>query len=281
MTGTLHPWGYGAWARRLTLAEMAERPDVAKLNPVFRDRLFAMMTAAAAEGVDLGIGGGARSSAQQERTFRARYVAHPSPPGIRWADAWWRKRPGVASAAPPGRSYHEDDMPGGALAADMIGNLEWMNANCDRFGLRHFRNVNREPWHVQPVEVPTSRSNYNGEPLVIEHTHWLYGAQVLTDTRPLDLPVTEDRPRTVILPTGLAAAELRVTAIGTGGSGNLRLTVPGVGADRVDAVANYDAPDRIDATNVTVDATHGRVIIHAYGAPAHVKVTLWATTPAA
>jgi hypothetical protein len=32
-----------------------------------------------------------------------------------------------------------------------------MEAHCGAYGLRTFRNVNNEPWHIQPVEVPTGR----------------------------------------------------------------------------------------------------------------------------
>ena len=40
-----------------------------------------------------------------------------------------------------------------ALAIDTVPNIswEWMHANCGAYGLRHFKYVNNEPWHVQPV----------------------------------------------------------------------------------------------------------------------------------
>jgi hypothetical protein len=34
---------------------------------------------------------------------------------------------------------------------------DWMERNCAAYGFRTFRNVNNEPWHIQPVEVSTSR----------------------------------------------------------------------------------------------------------------------------
>ena len=61
------------------------------------------------------------------------------------------------AAAPPGRSMHEIGM-----AADLEGDLSWMNAHAGEFGLKHFADVNNEPWHVQPVEFPNSRRAVRG-----------------------------------------------------------------------------------------------------------------------
>lgn len=35
------------------------------------------------------------------------------------------------------------------------------------YGLVEFNDVNNEPWHVQPIEVPTARRNYTGAPLQV------------------------------------------------------------------------------------------------------------------
>ena len=46
-----------------------------------------------------------------------------------------------------------------ALAIDTVPNIswEWMHGHCGTYGLRHFKYVNNEPWHVQPSEIPTGR----------------------------------------------------------------------------------------------------------------------------
>jgi peptidoglycan hydrolase-like protein with peptidoglycan-binding domain len=50
------------------------------------------------------------------------------------------------------------------LAADMTGDMGWVRDNVARFGLQTFENVNNEPWHVQPTELPRSRRVYQQNP---------------------------------------------------------------------------------------------------------------------
>ena len=52
-----------------------------------------------------------------------------------------------------------------AVAIDTVPepSWSWMEANCARFGLRTFRDVNGEPWHIQPSEIPPGR-NWRREP---------------------------------------------------------------------------------------------------------------------
>jgi peptidoglycan hydrolase-like protein with peptidoglycan-binding domain len=153
-----YPFGYSS--KRLSLQELETKSTWTMVHPEMRRRLVAMFDDAQNNGKDLGIGTGGRTSAQQERMFRERYVEDPNGK-TRWDGKRWSKKPGVAAAAPPGRSYHEETDPQGfCFAADLVGDLNWMNANCHRFGLKHFANVNSEPWHVQPVELPNSRSGY-------------------------------------------------------------------------------------------------------------------------
>ena len=162
---------FGYSGGRLTLDEMATRQTWAMLHPEFRRRLMALFDAGRDVGRDVGIGEGWRSSEQQERVFLQRHVQVASGGCCGFDGKRWQLRQGMAHAAPPFRSYHESvGMPSGlwALAADLVGDVKWANANADRFGLRHFAQVNDEPWHHQPSEVPVSRSNYDGRELDVE-----------------------------------------------------------------------------------------------------------------
>lgn len=161
MSTTTFPYGYNG--TRLTLEEMRARNGAAKIDPEMWRRLVAMMTAATAAGVDLGIGGGWRSSDTQLAGFLNRHAEVPSGGCCGYGGKRYALKPGFAHMAPPGRSYHESTTPaGGCLAVDMVSNDQhrWMNANCGLFGLKHFGGVNGEPWHVQPVEVPSRRADY-------------------------------------------------------------------------------------------------------------------------
>lgn len=159
----LYAFGYSG--ERLDRDGLARQPTWSRLNPEVRRRLLWMFDRAQDDRTDLGIGGGWRSSELQERTFRARYQIGVCPGDVRWRGACWDLKPGMAPAAPPGLSYHEGMTDGLALAADLIGDLDWAHSVCLEAGLRHFKNVNNEPWHFQPVEVPTSRRSWNGERL--------------------------------------------------------------------------------------------------------------------
>ena len=165
----MRTYAFGYRGERLTIDQLERRSTWSRLHPEVRRRLRAMFDHAQNEGRDVGIGGGWRSSATQEATFRSRYdVVLSSPWNVRWDGLLWRKKPNVAPAAPPGRSYHEETTSDGfALAADLIGDLDWVADHAAEFGLRTFRHVNAEPWHVQPIELPTSRSKYQGQPLEV------------------------------------------------------------------------------------------------------------------
>jgi hypothetical protein len=126
------PQGMGTM---LTWAEMMTKTTVSRLHPEVQRRFHALIEAGAADGVPLGVGTGWR--------------VQPKPP--------------PAGFAQPGNSWHEscpvDPVSATALAIDTVPNTgwKWMHAVCGTYGLRHFRFVNNEPWHVQPSEIPTSR----------------------------------------------------------------------------------------------------------------------------
>lgn len=142
---SLYPFGYAGnpqgMGTMLTWGQYLTKQTVWRLHPEFLRRVKALMEAAAAEGVPLGIGGGWRVQ------------PNPPPPGF----------------ARPGNSNHEGFPVGpdstGAVAADMVPNVSWpwMEANVARFGLRTFKHVNNEPWHIQPAEIPANR-NWRTQP---------------------------------------------------------------------------------------------------------------------
>lgn len=142
------PYGYNG--NRISLSELKQKPDFNKLNPRFKERLLQMMRV----NPDVGVGGGTRDPAAQEKMFLSRYQRTEEETNIFWDGSYWKHTSGAA-AAPPGSSMHEI-----GLAADLVGDLDWMNAHAGEFGLQHFAGVNNEPWHVQPDDLPRSRAKY-------------------------------------------------------------------------------------------------------------------------
>lgn len=119
------------------------------------------------------IGDARRSSAQQERSFKARYTRRPDlKEKTKDADRIWNGEVWVYDQhaqtgppmAPPGQSYHEQ-----GLAADLSQkDNEWVRQNASRFGLVHGGTTKGaetdEPFHVQPAGVGrgTSGSTSSG-----------------------------------------------------------------------------------------------------------------------
>lgn len=163
-----YPYGYADPPKRVTVADLDGKLTWSRLHGEMRRRLLAMFDAAQNEGHDLGLGGGWRSSSLQLATALARHVEVASGGCCIYEGKRYQLRPKTAHAAFPDGSYHESTTDAGeALAADLIGDLVWMNANCWRFGLIHFAQVNSEPWHVQPTEMPRSRRKYTGQALAV------------------------------------------------------------------------------------------------------------------
>lgn len=148
------------YSGKKTLNEVKTMSSFKKLHPKMQDRILSMMR----ENPNVGIGEGYRSVESQSNLFYERYdeVSADSDYDIEWNGSFWKKKPGVAPAAPPGRSMH-----GVGLAADLMGDLNWVVKNAHRFGLQHFNDVNNEPWHVQLAELPRSFRDYekSGAPL--------------------------------------------------------------------------------------------------------------------
>ena len=129
----LYPYGYGSV--RLSWDQMMTKSTVYNLHPELRRRFHALIDYAHSRTVSLGVGTGWR--------------VQPNPPP-----------PGFAS---PGNSWHEScpvsPTSQTALAIDTVptASWPWMENNCKAYGLRTFKYVNNEPWHIQLVETPTSR----------------------------------------------------------------------------------------------------------------------------
>lgn len=153
--------GYNGTVR--TLDELLAWSHWRNLDPEMARRVLALLDASIAAGRPLGIGSIFRSFEQQRNLFESRYhvISVWRPGAISWQGKWWAKNAGVAAAAPPGRSYHEATTPDlRALAIDFTGDLKFLAENAAAYGLVEFSNVNNEPWHGQPKELPHARSRY-------------------------------------------------------------------------------------------------------------------------
>jgi len=121
------------------------------MHPTMQERVRALMEAS---GGKVGWGQGVRTPQQQLQLFLERHS--PDPNGtIVFNGQTYSRHPGVAAAVPPGHSMHEV-----GLAADLAGDFGWLGDNVGKFGLMTFAEVNKEPWHVQPVELPKGRQQY-------------------------------------------------------------------------------------------------------------------------
>lgn len=128
------------------------------LDATFRSRLLALF---AASGGQLGFGEGYRTAEQQAAGAEAK-------PGI---------------VAPQGKSWHEVGM-----AVDLTGPAVtngWLEENAERFGLKTFANVNNEPWHVQPIEIPNARPQGAPAPSL---SGSVSGGESVSSTGPMELP---------------------------------------------------------------------------------------------
>jgi hypothetical protein len=115
-----------------------------KLDPRMKKRLQDLIVAS---GGRVWVGEGWRSTQAQQDLFLQRY--RPSPDGERtWRGQKWTRVTGAPVAA-PGTSMHEI-----GLAADLVGDMDWLQQNAAKYGLRTFAEVNNEPWHVQLAELP-------------------------------------------------------------------------------------------------------------------------------
>ena len=139
-----YPYGYGNVS--LTWEQMATKSTVKNLHPEFQRRFKALIEFAATKNVPLGVGTGWRVQ------------PNPPPPGF----------------AKPGNSWHEscpvDPVSCTAFAIDTVPKTSWpwMENNIKAYGMKTFKYVNNEPWHIQPIETPNGRK-YARTPPPIGH----------------------------------------------------------------------------------------------------------------
>jgi hypothetical protein len=143
---------YPTWGSPKTIDQIRGDASFKQLHPTMQDRVIELIKASKGA---VGLGVGFRSEDEQRQLFLSRYLVDSNGPVQYDGKRWRKKRASDADAAPPGRSMHEL-----GLAADLAGDHAWVVANSSRFALKHFAFVNDEPWHVQPFELPNSRSDY-------------------------------------------------------------------------------------------------------------------------
>ena len=149
------------------------------IDPEFGRRLLALMRALGEQGVRYGVGEALRLASTQERLFLERHVVVSSGGCCGWQGKRYQLKAGVAHAAPPGASYHEDCTPDGkCLAVDMIGDHVKAELLLSKFGLLNFRQVNGEPWHLQCSDLPTRRRLFDASSMWPLRS-WPLGSEVL------------------------------------------------------------------------------------------------------
>jgi hypothetical protein len=156
---TTYPYGYSNPPKQLSLDEIFAKSQVAMLHPEYQRRFRAFMEAGKG---GLGIGGAGRSSAQQERVFYERHHQVSSGGCCSYNGKRYALNVGMAHAAPPGKSFHEDLVEGRAAAVDAIGNLKWAAAFCEQFGLEQ-ATWGGEDWHFQFTEFPHSVTQWKAQ----------------------------------------------------------------------------------------------------------------------
>jgi len=134
---------------QIPLADLVNSPEFSPLNASFKHRLLRMFE----DNPNVGLADGARSEEDQKALFLSRYVESENG-DVSWNGKRYRHVSG-APVAPPGTSMHEL-----GLAADLTGDLDWVERNAAKYGLKSFGGSHGEPWHVQPAELPKTRAEY-------------------------------------------------------------------------------------------------------------------------
>lgn len=154
------PLRYGG--ETTSLADLQRDPRFSQLDSHFKRNLTAMLRAANAEGVPLGVGDTKRYSSEQATAFfnRTYEVGANDDYDYQHGGRYYKLKSGQPPTLPPGRSLHEF-----GLAVDLVqgfgGNRNvpqggWVAQNAARFGLT-LPMPGREPWHIQPVNARNQR----------------------------------------------------------------------------------------------------------------------------
>lgn len=168
---------YGFKGKRLTREQLERSAMVTCLDPEFARRLLGAMQECYDAGyTEIGIGGTYRSTETQRLGFLRSHEIYTGAPNqllrrlktCRSCDLDGVKyvlKPKTAHKAKPGSSCHERltaPLPEYVYAADMVGAHRHIFATvfAPRWGLQHFGKVNGEEWHIQPADLPTSRSKF-------------------------------------------------------------------------------------------------------------------------
>ncbi len=184
---------YPTYAHPVEFEVIARTRNFKDMHPTMRERLQALMEDS---GGKVGWGQGVRTPQQQLQLFLQRHS--PDPNGkIIWNGERYSRHTG-APAAPPGSSMHEL-----GLAADMAGDFAWLGKNVGRFGLMTFADVNNEPWHVQPAELPRGRRQYEQQ-AIRGHVYVSSGSVARVSAAAISGPIT--RWRRVTLGIGWATS---------------------------------------------------------------------------
>ena len=134
---------------QVPLNDLVNSPEFSSLNASFKNRLLKMFE----DNPNVGLADGHRSEADQKALFLSRYTESEDG-DVSWNGKRYRHVSG-APVAPPGTSMHEL-----GLAADLTGDLDWVEKNAAKYGLKSFGSEHGEPWHVQPAELPRTRAEY-------------------------------------------------------------------------------------------------------------------------
>jgi len=152
--------GYNGTTR--TEEQLYEWSHWKNLDEEQQRRVKWILDASGTAGSPLGIGSIFRTEAQALAVALERHMQVLTGGCCSYGGKRYALRSGMAHAAFPGSTYHEaTTKKKKALAVDFTGNLAFLRANAATAGLVEFSKVNREPWHGQPKDVPTSKSKYS------------------------------------------------------------------------------------------------------------------------
>ena len=148
---TTYPYLWGD--TRVSMEQLEGKSTIQNSHPEFWRRLKPMLELGEGR---LGVGTCWRPSEVQRNAFLDRHYVVSSGGCCSYEGRRWQLKKGKAHAAPPGKSFHEVTFHGFAQACDAVGDLAWMHSVEKQYGLKDFRNVGSEPWHIQMTEISNS-----------------------------------------------------------------------------------------------------------------------------